>query len=262
MILPDGSPATVHARLYPRRAGAADVSTRQSPPVRARVVVVSDVQLYRTGVAQSLARHTGIVVAATAASIETLREALGANRIDAALVDMTMHNSVAVVRSAVAAVPAVRVVGFAVSESPREIVAFAEAGLAGYVPRDGSVDDLIAAVDGAMRGEVHGPAHAAAAQFRRLAALSSGASGPADLRTTSTPLTPREIEIVALIDEGLSNKEIARRLHIEAATVKNHVHNVLEKLRVRRRGEAAARMRGAPSRAASWSGPVPQMDRA
>jgi two-component system nitrate/nitrite response regulator NarL len=59
-------------------------------------------------------------------------------------------------------------------------------------------------------------------------------------------LTPRELEIVSLISGGLSNKEIARSLQIELATVKNHVHNILEKLGVARRTEAAAaaRLRG------------------
>ena len=57
-------------------------------------------------------------------------------------------------------------------------------------------------------------------------------------------LPPREREIVALIDRGLSNKEIAGELHIELATVKNHVHSVLDKLQVRRRGAAAAAIRG------------------
>ena len=56
-------------------------------------------------------------------------------------------------------------------------------------------------------------------------------------------LTAREREIVALIDEGLSNKEIAHDLSIEVTTVKNHVHNILEKLNVRRRADAAALMR-------------------
>jgi DNA-binding NarL/FixJ family response regulator len=56
-------------------------------------------------------------------------------------------------------------------------------------------------------------------------------------------LTPREREILRLLEEGLANKEIAQRLGIEVATVKNHVHNILEKCQVHRRGEAAARMR-------------------
>ena len=57
-------------------------------------------------------------------------------------------------------------------------------------------------------------------------------------------LTRREAEVLGLIDAGLSNKEIAHRLHIELPTVKNHVHHILEKLHVRRRGEAAARANG------------------
>jgi DNA-binding NarL/FixJ family response regulator len=62
------------------------------------------------------------------------------------------------------------------------------------------------------------------------------------------PLTVRESEIVRLIDQGLSNKEIAVRLGIEVATVKNHVHNLLEKLRVHRRAEAAAHLRARDAR--------------
>jgi len=57
------------------------------------------------------------------------------------------------------------------------------------------------------------------------------------------PLSRRELQIAHLIDCGLTNKQIGRRLGIEAATVKNHVHNLCEKLKVHRRGEAAARIR-------------------
>jgi two-component system, NarL family, nitrate/nitrite response regulator NarL len=60
---------------------------------------------------------------------------------------------------------------------------------------------------------------------------------------TDARLTPRERGIAALIDEGLSNKEIAARLGIEVCTVKNHVHHILEKLEVTRRSQAAARLR-------------------
>jgi two-component system nitrate/nitrite response regulator NarL len=59
----------------------------------------------------------------------------------------------------------------------------------------------------------------------------------------ATPLTARERELAGLLDEGLSNKEIAQRLSISIATVKNHVHRILEKLQVQRRGQAASRLR-------------------
>jgi DNA-binding NarL/FixJ family response regulator len=82
--------------------------------------------------------------------------------------------------------------------------------------------------------------------LRRIAALSADRQGRA-----GDVLTPREMEILALIDDGRSNKEIARHLGIELATVKNHVHNLLEKLHVHRRGEAAAHARGRSLRSRS-----------
>jgi DNA-binding NarL/FixJ family response regulator len=66
-------------------------------------------------------------------------------------------------------------------------------------------------------------------------------------------LTRREHEIVSLMTAGLSNKEIARQLRIQNATVKNHIHSILGKLQVRRRGQVAARMRAAPAHAAQPS---------
>jgi DNA-binding CsgD family transcriptional regulator len=71
--------------------------------------------------------------------------------------------------------------------------------------------------------------------------------GPRSTATDVTTLTLREREVVQLIAEGLSNKEIAARLFIEFATVKNHVHNILEKLDVARRSDAVARLRIVPS---------------
>jgi DNA-binding NarL/FixJ family response regulator len=79
----------------------------------------------------------------------------------------------------------------------------------------------------------------AASLFQRIATLALERSP----QSIESRLTARELEILDLIDQGLSNKEIARRLTIELSTVKNHVHNILEKLNVSRRSEAAARAR-------------------
>jgi DNA-binding NarL/FixJ family response regulator len=133
-----------------------------------------------------------------------------------------------------------RIVAFAVAEEDdREVLACAEAGVAGFVGRDASVNDLVVALHTALRGEVRCSPRVAGLMMRRIAAYSD--LGP--FAYDRSRLTRREIEIVELIDVGLSNKEIACRLGIETATVKNHVHNLLEKLRVHRRGEAAAAVR-------------------
>jgi DNA-binding NarL/FixJ family response regulator len=102
---------------------------------------------------------------------------------------------------------------------------WAEVGAVGFVPRDASLEDLVETIESAVRGELRCTATLAAKLVQALSSRERPAAGHAP----RSPLTARESEIVQLIDEGLSNKEIAVRLGIEVATVKNHVHNLLEK---------------------------------
>ena len=152
-----------------------------------------------------------------------------------------MPDALALPHAISAAQMRVKVVAFSVAETEDEVCECAEAGIAGYVPRNGSKEDLIAAVENAVRGEVLCSPRVAASLFRRLAARVQTTR----LRPPEAALTSREQDIIALIDRGLSNKEIARQLKISLPTVKNHVHNILEKLQVRRRGAAAALLREA-----------------
>jgi DNA-binding NarL/FixJ family response regulator len=123
------------------------------------------------------------------------------------------------------------------SEASGELLRFAEAGIAGYVTRTASSADLVTAIESADRGEAVCSPRAAAALLDHVANLAADAAEP------DGALTARELEILALIDEGLSNKEIAGRLFISVPTVKSHVHNILRKLGASRRGQAAARVR-------------------
>ncbi|MGC2776549.1 MAG: response regulator transcription factor, partial [Bradyrhizobium sp.] len=160
-------------------------------------------------------------------------------RPDAVLLDASLLDGAASPRCIREIVPEIKVVAFAVTEIDQEVIACAEAGISAYVPREGSTEDLVAAVHQAMRGELVCPPRVAALLFGRVATLSAEQTAPID----DGALTQREQEIIPLIERGLSNKEIARHLYVGTATVKNHIHNILEKLRVRRRGEVAARMR-------------------
>ena len=126
-----------------------------------------------------------------------------------------------------------------VSEAEDDILECAEAGIAAYVLREGSIEDLVETLEATVRGELCCTPKVAATLMRRLAALAATQPSALD----ATHLTSRELGILRLIERGLSNKEIAGRLFIEVSTVKNHVHHVLEKLQVRTRGEAAARYR-------------------
>jgi two-component system, NarL family, nitrate/nitrite response regulator NarL len=213
-----------------------------SPVAGARpaVFVVSDVRLYREGLAFSLSRRAELEVVGAAALGPDALTAIARCRPQAALLDFTTPHAIEWVRQLDHTVPGIKIVAFAVGEIDHELIACAEAGIAGFVTRDGSVDDIVRAVLNAQRGDIDCSPRIAGLLFRHVASLSEAKRDSAP----RSALTRREREIAALVNEGLSNKEIARLLRIGAATVKNHVHNILEKLHVSRRGEAAARLRG------------------
>lgn len=203
-----------------------------------RVLVIAGVRLYRDGIGAALARDARIEVVGTAS---TAAEALALARErepDAAVLDLGAAGP-SVVRELTEAAPRLRVVALAVQEVDADVVDWAEAGIAGFVTQDGTVADLVAAVVAAVRDELVCSPRMAAALLRRVRAAAGAAAG------AEPALTPREVEIARLLECGLTNKEIASRLHIELPTVKNHVHRILEKLGVGRRTEAAARIRRA-----------------
>ncbi len=205
------------------------------------LLIVSDIRLYREGLAQMLGREEGLRVVGTAADHQDAIRAMRELRPEVVLVDQAMPEALAFMR-AVRDVPlAPAIVALGVSEVDTEVVAWAEAGIAGYVSREAGVPELIATVRGVGRGELLCSPRIAAALLRRVSALSYIRGGP----MAPSRLTARETEVLSLLERGFGNKEIARQLGIEVATVKNHVHNILEKLRVRRRGEAAAHLRRA-----------------
>jgi len=150
-----------------------------------------------------------------------------------------MLGSTVTMRALAAVEPELKVVALGVPEVEPHILACAEAGVTAYVPREGSLDDLVATLKGVAVGEMRCSPRIAASLFRRVATLALERHAE---RATGR-LTVRETEILKLVDEGLTNKEIARRLYIELPTVKNHMHNILEKLQLRSRREAAAWMR-------------------
>jgi two-component system nitrate/nitrite response regulator NarL len=205
----------------------------------ARLLILGEVGVYREALAGSLGRDDRFEVVAVAAGVEEAREALERVQADVLLVDTRMPDGASAVRALAAAAPQVKLVALAVPEVEDEVIAFAEAGASAYVTVDGSMDDLASVVQCVERGEVLCSPGMAAGLFRRVAALSR----ERQLAPIEEKLTARELEVLRLIEEGRSNKEIASALSIEVPTVKNHVHRILEKLHVHRRSEAAARAR-------------------
>jgi two-component system, NarL family, nitrate/nitrite response regulator NarL len=203
-----------------------------------RLLIVADVRLYREGIQASLSTLPQFsVIGAVSSAEEALRLAADSPP-DIVIVDMATRHSLTVIRTIRRDLPDSHIVGFGVDEVEGEVLACAEAGLAGYVPSDASLDELVMRVESVHRGELLCTPRMAATLFRRLESRERGG----DSQPQAVVLTAREREVLRLVDGGLSNKEIAGQLNIEVSTVKNHVHNVLDKLNVTSRMEAAARL--------------------
>jgi two-component system nitrate/nitrite response regulator NarL len=206
---------------------------------RSRIFILSDVRLFREGLTWSLSQQPDIeVIEARAPGPDVIAQISDSHAV-AVLLDISMSGALDICRELNRRTPGTKIIAFAVNDLDGELVTCAEAGIHGYVTRDGSVKDVVSAIQCAVRGEISCPPRVAALLFQRVATLSEATQG---IQARPT-LTCREREIARLLAEGLSNKEIARSLRISSATVKNHVHNVLEKLQIHRRGEAAARLR-------------------
>jgi two-component system, NarL family, nitrate/nitrite response regulator NarL len=208
------------------------------------VLIIDNTRLYREGLTARLAPEAGIERVVPAADGQTALYHLSMLPIDVVLLNMATSASIAVLHAVVEAAPQVPVVALAVPDSDDEVIACAEAGVAGYLQRQDSFGDLLAVIRSVAQGETLCSPRVAATLLRRVATLAAEHRSAPE----ATSLTAREREVVGLIDQGMSNKEIARRLCIEVRTVKNHVHNILQKLQVSRRGEAAARLRVATAR--------------
>ena len=204
------------------------------------VLIASDIRLYREGLAESLKKHATLDVVGTALRPDDAVRKCAELGPGIVLVDHAMAESLRTIRLIAESQPDTRAIVLGVLESEEQVMACAEAGAAGYVTREASLEELVMTIESAARGELRCSARIAATLLRQ---VSRRASGWRDTPERS-PLTARELEIVRLIEQGLSNKEIAGRLGIQVATVKNHVHNLLDKLRVRHRADAAARLRG------------------
>jgi two-component system, NarL family, nitrate/nitrite response regulator NarL len=202
-----------------------------------RVFLVADVCVYRELLVEALADAGGIDVAgSTPADIAGM--AIGMTEPAVVLVDASSKAGLEQVREIATTTPAAKIVAVGIPDDETVLMELVEAGVAGYVTAEQPLAELVEAVEAAANGELRCSPRVSAALARRVAALTA-----AGLHGDDHRLTRRQREIATLMAEGLSNKQIAGRLSIQRATVKNHVHNILAKLGVTHRDEVATLLR-------------------
>ena len=199
------------------------------------LLIVGDVRLYTDGLAYLLGKRDTIRTLGTAAGLDEAAAVIRAGSPDVILVDIAMRGSLRMVEQLAALAPESSIIALTLPEADAAVLACAEAGVAGYVTRDSTAEELIAVIESAAVGEVQCPPRVVGTLFRRISKLATR-----QRQRGFDALTARKLAVLRRIEQGFCNKDIASDLGIELSTVKNHVHNVLDKLGVHRRGEAAA----------------------
>lgn len=198
-----------------------------------RILLADDHPLFREGVANSLAASPDFVVVGEAGNGAEAIELAHSLRPDMVLLDVSMPGLDGIVAAAriSAELPGTRIMMLTVSENAESLLAALKAGAHGYVLKGVSASELRAIVRNVAQGEAYvTPALAAEmlTEFSR--------PRPPD---AFAMLTPRESSVLELLSQGLTNREIAERLHLAEKTVKHHITAILQKLHVRSRTEAA-----------------------
>jgi DNA-binding NarL/FixJ family response regulator len=202
---------------------------------RQRVLLVDDHALFRQGVASLLAHQDDFVVVGEAEDAESALSKAETLQPDLILMDIDLpkDDGVEATRRVKAALPQTSVVMLTVHDDADRLLEAIKAGADGYLVKNIRAPELLEQLRGLAVGE--------AAVSRRMAArimqefLREGESADVEAR-----LTPRELEILQLVSARMSNSDIAQRLTISEHTVKNHLKNILAKLHVRSRHQAAA----------------------
>lgn len=204
------------------------------------LVLIDDNRLLREGIAALIHTQPGFKVLAASADVDEALAKAREAKPDVVLLDFGLadHDSLGLTATVHAEVPEARVIVMGLLPLQEDVATYVRAGASGFIMKDASFDDFFATIRAVAGGAEVLPPALTNSLFSQIArnAVGDGKSRVLD----AVSLTNRERQVIDLLGEGLSNKEIATRLHIAVHTVKSHVHNVLEKLALRSRLEVAA----------------------
>lgn len=210
---------------------------------RIKILLIEDNRILRDGIKALVNAQPDLtVVAASGGSHDTLRQAR-MTRPQVVLMDLGLRNEngLRIVSTLARELPRTKVIGMGLIPSQLDIIEFVEAGAAGFILKDATIEDVLGTIRSVARGMRVLPPPLTGSLFAHVIerALRKGKGKlPSSVR-----MTRREREVIVLIVEGMSNKEIAQRLNLSTYTVKSHVHNILEKMALNSRLQIATHFR-------------------
>ncbi len=220
---------TTHSPIADTPAATLDEAERAA----VRVLLVDDHAVFRAGLRELLDLH-GLDVVGEADDGDAALELVQETAPDVVVMDLDMPgvSGVEATRRISAAAPATRVIVLSASDEDNDVMEAILAGASGYLLKRVPVEELVAGISRAADGESTVSPAIAGKVLRRLRESTPAPSG-------ASGLTDRELQVLRLIADGKGNSQIAAQLHISPKTVKNHISNILMKLQIENRIQAA-----------------------
>jgi DNA-binding NarL/FixJ family response regulator len=209
-------------------------------PAAISLVLIDDNRLLREGIAALIHAQPGFKVLVASADVDEALQRAREAKPDVVLLDFGLedHDSLSLTATVHNELPGARVIIMGLLPLQEDVANYVRAGASGFIMKDASFEDFFATIRAVADGAEVLPRALTNSLFTQIAR--NAAVGSRARILDAVRLTSRELQVIDLLGEGLSNKEIATRLHIAVHTVKSHVHNVLEKLALRSRLEVAA----------------------
>jgi len=229
-----------------RKASKAAATVPPAPSLPASkpisLILIEDNRLLREGIAAMIHGQPGFRVLAASADAEEALQKVREAKPDVVLLDFGLenHDSLSLAATVHGEVPAARVIVMGLLPIQEDVANFVRAGASGFIMKDASFEEFFATIRAVAAGAEVLPRALTSSLFTQIAKNIAGGETDKAVAMEGVRLTMRESQVIALLGEGLSNKEIAIRLHIAVHTVKSHVHNILEKLALHTRLEVAA----------------------
>lgn len=204
------------------------------------IAVVCGIRIYRDGIADQINRYDSMFVENVFSDCAGILSRLNSLDPDLVIADIVMDGLIDLVEQIKRNKPATKIIVLTYSGDEGKVYECVRLGVEGFVSNNDSFEDLKNCINAVLNGDFRYPSGVARSLAKR---MSTGVVDTA-VNNPLAVLTSRQSNVLKLLAKGLSNKEIARSLGIEVATVKNHVHDILDKLNVPSRFKAAAMLRG------------------
>ena len=205
-----------------------------------RILLIEDNRILREGIAAMINEHADLTVAAVSDGRDNTLAKARALKPHVLLMDLGLQsrNSLDIVISMKQVFPEIKIIGMGLAPTQSDIMEFVQAGADGFLLKDARGEEVIRTIRTVAAGDTVLPSPMTGSLFSQVADLALSQVRRKDVRGGSR-MTQREKEIIALIVDGMSNKQIAEKLSVATFTVKSHVHNILEKLALQSRLQIA-----------------------